>query len=131
MMRKNFQLSDTFIGFKRIFKRGHISRRRPCIRFTRGDGSGFEKLQSLEPAGIGARSLQECILLQLRRLPERNEQAEWIAEAYFELFARKNWKALTLKTGIPLKDIQGIADMISALDPRPGLRYAHEEPGFT
>ncbi|GJI63518.1 RNA polymerase factor sigma-54 [Bacillus velezensis] len=90
----------------------------------------LKKLQSLEPAGIGARSLQECILLQLRRLPERNEQAEWIAEAYFELFARKNWKALTLKTGIPLKDIQDIADMISALDPRPGLRYAHEEPGF-
>ncbi|MCC9023471.1 RNA polymerase factor sigma-54 [Bacillus nakamurai] len=88
------------------------------------------KLQSLEPAGIGARSLQECIILQLRRLPERNEQAERIVGDYFELFARKNWKALTLKTGISLMDIQDISDMITALDPRPGLRYAHEEPGF-
>lgn len=88
------------------------------------------KLQSLEPAGIGARSLQECILLQLRRLPERNEQAERIVGDCFDLFARKNWKALTLKTGISLRDIQDISDLIASLDPRPGLRYAHEEPGF-
>lgn len=47
------------------------------------------KLQSLEPAGIGARSLQECILLQLQRLPNRNEQAEMLVSAHFDAFAQK------------------------------------------
>ncbi len=50
------------------------------------------KLQSLEPAGIGARSLQECILLQLQRLPNRNEHAEMLVSAHFDAFAQKSGK---------------------------------------
>lgn len=57
----------------------------------------LRKLQSLEPAGIGARSLQECILLQLQRLPNRNKQAELLVSEHFDVFAQKNWKALSKK----------------------------------
>ncbi|MBG9770335.1 RNA polymerase factor sigma-54 [Bacillus vallismortis] len=85
------------------------------------------KLQSLEPAGIGARSLRECILLQLQRLPNRNEQAEMLVSAHFEAFAQKNWKALSKMTGIPLHTIQDISDDIAALHPRPGLLFARPE----
>ncbi|PJY99525.1 MULTISPECIES: RNA polymerase factor sigma-54 [Bacillus] len=85
------------------------------------------KLQSLEPAGIGARSLRECILLQLQRLPNRNEQAEMLVSAHFEAFAQKNWKALSKVTGIPLQTIQDISDDIAALHPRPGLLFARPE----
>ncbi|MEG7334976.1 RNA polymerase factor sigma-54 [Bacillus sp. 0102A] len=85
------------------------------------------KLQSLEPAGIGARSLQECILLQLQRLPDRNEQAEMLVSAHFDAFAQKNWKALSKETGIPLHTIQDISDDIAALHPRPGLLFARPE----
>ncbi|MCY7891936.1 RNA polymerase factor sigma-54 [Bacillus vallismortis] len=85
------------------------------------------KLQSLEPAGIGARSLRECILLQLQRLPNRNEQAEMLVSAHFEAFAQKNWKALSKITGIPLHTIQDISDDIAALHPRPGLLFARPE----
>ncbi|MGY0434400.1 RNA polymerase factor sigma-54 [Bacillus rugosus] len=85
------------------------------------------KLQSLEPAGIGARSLQECILLQLQRLPNRNEQAEMLVSAHFDAFAQKNWKALSKETGIPLHTIQDISDDIAALHPRPGLLFARPE----
>ncbi|MCO4853027.1 RNA polymerase factor sigma-54 [Bacillus vallismortis] len=85
------------------------------------------KLQSLEPAGIGARSLRECILLQLQRLPNRNEQAELLVSAHFEAFAQKNWKALSKVTEIPLHTIQDISDDIAALHPRPGLLFAQPE----
>ncbi|CUB27152.1 RNA polymerase sigma-54 factor [Bacillus subtilis] len=85
------------------------------------------KLQSLEPAGIGARSLQECILLQLQRLPNRNEQAEMLVSAHFDAFAQKRWKALSRETGIPLHAIQDISDDIAALHPRPGLLFAQPE----
>ena len=49
----------------------------------------LEAVQSLEPAGIGARSLQECLLLQLRRLPQRNALAEKIVGMHWELFLRR------------------------------------------
>ncbi|MDG0764888.1 RNA polymerase factor sigma-54 [Bacillus halotolerans] len=87
----------------------------------------LRKLQSLEPAGIGARSLQECILLQLQRLPNRNEQAELLVSEHFDVFAQKNWKALSKETGIPLHAIQDISDKIAALHPRPGLLFASPE----
>ncbi|MEC3757892.1 RNA polymerase factor sigma-54 [Bacillus halotolerans] len=87
----------------------------------------LRKLQSLEPAGIGARSLQECILLQLQRLPNRNEQAELLVSEHFDVFAQKNWKALSKETGIPLHTIQDISDKIAALHPRPGLLFASSE----
>lgn len=83
------------------------------------------KLQSLEPAGIGARSLQECILLQLQRLPNRNEQAEMLVSAHFD--ALRKWKTLSVETGIPLHTIQDISDDIAALHPRPGLLFARPE----
>ncbi|MEC1799121.1 RNA polymerase factor sigma-54 [Bacillus mojavensis] len=87
----------------------------------------LRKLQSLEPAGIGARSLQECILLQLQRLPSRNEQAELLVSEHFDVFAQKNWKALSKITGMPLHTIQDISDKIAALHPRPGLLFASPE----
>ncbi|MGX4767461.1 RNA polymerase factor sigma-54 [Bacillus mojavensis] len=87
----------------------------------------LRKLQSLEPAGIGARSLQECILLQLQRLPRRNEQAELLVSEHFDVFAQKNWKALSKETGMPLHTIQDISDKIAALHPRPGLLFASPE----
>lgn len=57
------------------------------------------KLQSLEPAGIGARSLQECILLQLQRLPNRNEQAEMLISAHFDAFAQKKMESAFSRDG--------------------------------
>ncbi|MCY8467118.1 RNA polymerase factor sigma-54 [Bacillus atrophaeus] len=88
----------------------------------------LSQLQSLEPAGVGARSLQECILIQLQRLTVRNSQAEMIIADHFELFAKKNWKALSIKAGLPLQTIQEVSDLIAALNPRPGLLHGKTEP---
>ncbi|MRX72320.1 RNA polymerase factor sigma-54 [Bacillus lacus] len=87
-------------------------------------------IQSLEPAGIGARNLQECILLQLRRLSPRNEPAERVISDYFTLFAEKSWKQLSLKTGLSLQEIQLIQDDIKALKPRPGLAVGYSSPAY-
>ncbi|MGE6630111.1 RNA polymerase factor sigma-54 [Bacillus sp. NPDC077027] len=84
-------------------------------------------LQSLEPAGIGARSLQECILLQLKRQPERNAQAELVISEHFFLFARKAWKEISAKTGCTLQKLQQIQDEVANLEPRPGLRFSNRE----
>ncbi|MES9722774.1 RNA polymerase factor sigma-54 [Bacillus safensis] len=87
----------------------------------------LHQLQSLEPAGIGARSLQECILLQLRRKKERWYEAELIIEEHFFLFARKAWKEIAAKTGVSMKTLQAVQDVVSQLEPRPGLHFSYDE----
>ncbi|MBO1513926.1 RNA polymerase factor sigma-54 [Metabacillus bambusae] len=87
-------------------------------------------LQSLEPAGIGARSLQECILLQLRRLPIRNELAETIISDHFRSFAEKSWKDLAKKLNVSIIEIQEIQHEIRKLEPRPGLKFESDESTY-
>ncbi|OAS87986.1 MULTISPECIES: RNA polymerase factor sigma-54 [Metabacillus] len=87
-------------------------------------------LQSLEPAGVGARSLQECILLQLRRLPIRNELAETIILDHFRSFAEKSWKDLAKKLNVSIIEIQEIQHEIKKLEPRPGLKFESDESTY-
>ena len=63
-------------------------------------------LQDFDPAGIGARSLQECLLLQVkRREPSRlKELMERVLNKYFELFTKKHWKQL--QQALRLTDLQ-------------------------
>lgn len=83
----------------------------------------LNSIKQLEPAGIGACNLQECLLLQLKRKSPRNEVAEAILENDFILFAERAWKSLAKKYEINLKEIQTIHDEIVKLNPRPGNRY--------
>lgn len=87
-------------------------------------------LQELEPAGIGARSLNECLLLQLKRLPERNELAEVIISEYFTPFAEKKWPELAKTLGIKLPQIQEVFDLVQTLNPRPALAFQEERPVY-
>ncbi|WP_175990330.1 RNA polymerase factor sigma-54 [Bacillus sp. Marseille-Q1617] len=80
-------------------------------------------LQELEPAGIGARSLQECISLQLRR-KRSSGLALTIVEDHFDDFAAKKWKGMAKELNVELKDIQKAADLIKQCNPRPGALYS-------
>lgn len=80
-------------------------------------------IQSLDPIGVGARSLKECLLLQLKALPERNSLAETIIQDHFELFAERSWKEIATKLDIKLFDIQQVFDFIQTLQPRPGAAF--------
>lgn len=85
--------------------------------------SAIHYIQSLDPIGVGARSLQECLLLQLRKLPKRNSLAETIIQDYFEGFAEKSWKEIAKQLDVKLFDIQQIFDFIQTLQPRPGAAF--------
>lgn len=87
-------------------------------------------LQSLEPAGVGARSLQECLLLQLQRLPVRHELAEKVVAEHFTAFAEKAWKTLAKQLQVKVSDLQEVWDLIRTLEPRPGSHYTTIDPHF-
>lgn len=83
-------------------------------------------LQELEPAGVAARDLPECLLLQLRRMPEDTTLAQRIAASYLPLLGKKRWHALAEKLGVSEQEVQQAAALISGLSPHPGRTEATE-----
>lgn len=77
-------------------------------------------LQSLEPAGIGARDLRECLLLQLQRLPRRNRLAELLIQEHWELFLRNyEPQKLAALLGVSDRAASEACKCIAGLNPHP------------
>jgi len=83
-------------------------------------------IQTLEPSGIGARNLQECLLMQIYYLDPNNELAQRIVSEYFIPFAEKKWKPIAKELKVTLKEIQDIFDQIQSLNPKPGTILGKE-----
>jgi RNA polymerase sigma-54 factor len=81
-------------------------------------------VQHLDPAGVGARSLRECLLLQLEDANERDSLAWRIVRDGFDELLAHRWSELSKRFGVPASEVQQVADRIARLDPKPGLRYA-------
>ncbi|OEH92303.1 RNA polymerase sigma-54 factor [Bacillus solimangrovi] len=80
-------------------------------------------LQTLDPIGVGARSLGECLYLQLKNNDKIEEIALEIVLNDLELLADKKWKQIVKKYGVSLPYIQTIYDSLKTLNPRPGSSY--------
>lgn len=80
-------------------------------------------LQDLDPPGVGARDLRECLLLQLRAAGQQDTLAHRLVEEAFEELIAHRWSELAKRFGISAQDVQGAADEIAKLDPKPGLRF--------
>ena len=80
------------------------------------------KLQDFDPAGLGARSLQECLLLQVRRRdPSRlRELMEETLENYYELFTKKHWKQLQRQLHLNDLQVETLIKELRKLNPKPG-----------
>ncbi len=81
-------------------------------------------IQELDPPGVGARDLRECLLLQLRSVGLRDALAYRLVEEAFEELIAHRWSELSKRFGISAQDVQGAADEIAKLDPKPGLRFS-------
>jgi len=81
-------------------------------------------VQDLDPAGVGARDLRECLLLQLHAAGARGTLA-WrlVDEAFDELIAHR-WSEVSKRFSISAQEVQTAADEVARLDPKPGLRFA-------
>ena len=89
-------------------------------------------VQNLEPAGIGARSPQECLALQLRALPDSPTRALalQIVTHHLELLADRNFVRLKKLTGCDDEGLRAAQALICSLDPHPGSRYSSAETRY-
>ncbi len=80
----------------------------------------FHVLQSLDPAGIGARDLQECLWLQILRRDDINDLARRIVRDDFELLEKLKIAVLAKKYEMDPEQVQSALRVIGTLEPRPG-----------
>lgn len=85
-------------------------------------------LQSLDPAGIGARDLSECLLLQLDRLPGEHPIARAICAGHLDRLGREAYAAIARELGVSLPQVRAAAAVIRDLDPAPGREEDPAQP---
>ena len=117
------------------------------LAFTQNVYTSEEKIeevlkivQQLDPAGVGARDLQECLMIQLER-KQQNENVELaikIINKAFEQFTKKHYKKLLQKFNIDEETLKDAISEIERLNPKPGSSYSgntrmieHVVPDFT
>ena len=84
--------------------------------------SVLEKIQELDPPGVGARSLKECLLIQLKRKNSKEsiENSIRILENDFDSFSKKKFSKLTEKLNLSEEKLKEAIEEISKLNPKPG-----------
>ena len=87
-------------------------------------------VQSLDPPGVGARDLRECLMLQLREAGlEHSVPYRLVRDCFDELIAHR-WSEISKRFGISPTDVQKAADEIAKLDPKPGLVYSDASDNY-
>lgn len=86
------------------------------------------EIQDLDPAGVGARNLRECLLLQLKRRDKRKQSvalAEKILKVTFDEFTKKHYQKIMSKFGVDDEELKGAIAEILKLNPKPGNAYSN------
>ncbi len=87
-------------------------------------------IQSFDPPGIGARDLQESLLLQLNALGEGEGSAATIVRDHFDALKNRKFNEIAKEMHLTAQDVQTIAQEIGQLDPRPGLSTFGEDAKY-
>ncbi len=83
-------------------------------------------IHRLDPPGVGARSLPECLLIQLVQRHEDDGLAARIVREHFDLLAARKIRTLASKLRVPLAEVQTACQLISHLNPKPARNFASE-----
>jgi RNA polymerase sigma-54 factor len=80
-------------------------------------------IQTFDPAGVGARDLRECLLLQLERSGQKNTLEYRIVDEFMDALGKRRIPEIARGTGQSVDDVQGALERIARLEPRPGRAF--------
>jgi RNA polymerase sigma-54 factor len=99
--------------------------------YTVEEGEAMLKtVQQLDPPGVGARDLRECLLLQLDEAGLSQSVPYRLVRDCFEELIAHRWSEISKRFGISAGDVQKAADEIAKLDPKPGLRFRSGDENY-
>jgi RNA polymerase sigma-54 factor len=83
----------------------------------------LRRIQELDPPGVGARDLRECLRLQLRARGEEDSLADRIVRDHLPLLEGKRFDKIAKELGVTVEDVANAATAIGTLEPKPGRNY--------
>lgn len=83
-------------------------------------------IQDFHPTGVAARSLQECLLIQLEKSGEKNGTAAEIVRDHLQQLGGKKYSEIARALKLPMEEVLASARIISRLDPKPGRLYSSD-----
>ncbi len=111
--------------------------RDPLVRVAFEAGVGLEfaekvlrKVQALDPIGVAARDLRECLLLQVRHLNADTPEIVAIVERHLKHLESKNYQAIARDLKVSLEEVVKAVRLISRLEPKPGRAFTGEEAQY-
>jgi len=119
-----------------IDNRGYLSNSIEDIQKELGIASSLSKkalkiLQSLEPHGIGARNIEECLKIQLHLKGIKDKNIYEIVDKYLELIAENKYNIISKSLNISISQAQDYGDIIKSLEPKPSRGfYTGEETWY-
>ncbi|MFI5238566.1 MAG: RNA polymerase sigma-54 factor, partial [Gemmatimonadales bacterium] len=101
------------------------------VLYTESEGEEMLGIiQTLDPPGVAARDLKECLLLQLREAGLQQSVPYRLVRDCFDELINHRWSEISKRFGISATDVQAAADEIAKLDPKPGLRYSARSDNY-
>ena len=89
----------------------------------------LKQIQQMDPPGIGARDLQECLFIQLRQM-ENVDDAIIIIKDHFDDFANRRFQRIIKSLGWNREQIQQVQDTVMKLNPKPGVSLLGSDPNY-
>jgi RNA polymerase sigma-54 factor len=111
--------------------------RDPLVRVAFESGAGIEfaegvlrKVQLLDPIGVAARDLRECLLLQVKHINADTPEIVAIIERHLKHLESKNYQAIAKDLKISIDEVVKAVKVISRLEPKPGRQYTGDEAQY-
>ena len=86
----------------------------------------LDTVHEFEPAGVGARDLRECLLIQLKRAGREASQEYQLIEQHLDLLGRHKYDDIARAMGLTLDRVKELAASVAKLDPKPGRNFSEE-----
>ncbi len=90
----------------------------------------LQVIQALEPVGVGARDLRECLLIQLEARNERDTLPWRLIHDQFDNLVNRRFPEIARQLKVSAEEVQQAADAIATLNPKPGLQVSSEDPKY-
>lgn len=90
----------------------------------------LQRVQALDPTGVGARDLRECLRIQLLALGIRQGLAVRVVEEELEALINRDFRGLARRLGATVEEIAQVAELVRGLEPRPGRDFGGVDPVY-
>jgi RNA polymerase sigma-54 factor len=90
----------------------------------------LEVIQTFDPVGVGARNLEECMLIQAMFHGQDDDLVVKMIKSHLSNLEKKNYQAIARDLKAPIEEVYEAAKVVMEFDPRPGRQYSSDEPHY-